>query len=529
MTDPHVPAPNGEVPDGTLPTRVLADRYELGQVLGSGGWAVVHSAYDRRLTRTVAVKVLRPELAASASVRARFRREAQSAARLNHPSIVSVHDTSDEGPEPFIVMEHVPGTTLREMMPEGRALPIGQALAITTGVLTALEYAHEMGIVHRDIKPGNIMITPQGVVKVMDFGIARAMNDDMTITMTVIGTPAYLSPEHADGQLVDTRSDLYSTGCVLFEMLTGRLPFLSDSPFVVARQHIQEPAPVPSTLNPALPPVLDQVVAKAMAKDRETRYQTAAEFRSELVLPTGAISGLRKQAPPRLPQADPDPTLAATQEVSPPTPGAPGASRPRRRWVGLAAGLAAALLIVGAVAFALRPDDATKPGDTTAQQVPAHVPNSTGHDAPETAVSTCVVGEWKVDNYSISKAFAEANPGSSANSTSGSYRFVFNEDGTLDSAWKMTVRTYRDRNVENAALTADVTEAGQWSGTDHNLTFVFTRRDGTLTYNGQDKDIRNEETWTGSCLGSKLVVTPSRTSVFGGSTLTLTRLGTGKP
>ncbi len=270
-------------PDGGDSTgRVLAGRYELGRLLGSGGMAEVYAALDRRLGRTVAVKVLRPDLARDESVRVRFRREAQSAASLNHPTVVAVHDTGDDPAEPFIVMEYVPGSTLRDVMHRGQPMPVDQALDITMGVLTALELAHRADIVHRDIKPGNIMLTPDGAVKVMDFGISRALGDDPTITQTVVGTPAYLSPEHAEGRPVDVRSDLYSTGCVLFELLTGRPPFVAESAYVVAVQHIQEEPPVPSSINPALPPVLDQIVGTALVKDRELRYQTAAQFRADL-------------------------------------------------------------------------------------------------------------------------------------------------------------------------------------------------------------------------------------------------------
>jgi len=549
-----------------LSNRVLGDRYELGELLGVGGWAMVYSAYDRRLTRRVAVKVLRPELAVDDSIRARFRREAQSAAGLNHPSIVSVHDSSDDGPHPFIVMEYVPGPTLRETMPDGRPMPVGQALAIIGGVLDALGYAHQMGIVHRDIKPSNIIITPQGVVKVMDFGIARAMNVDRTITMTVVGTPAYLSPEHADGLLVDTRSDLYSTGCVLFEMLTGRLPFISESPFVMARQHVQDPAPVPSTLNPALPAVLDQVVAKAMAKDRDVRYQTAAEFRKDLaVTRTADLAGHHRPLPVRgRTHADVEPTQVVTRPVPPPAPSTapsaapapstapygapaiatgppptpplgappapppapPGTDRTRRRWVAIAAGLAAGLLVVGGVVLAALGRDADKPrsthAPTEASQGDTETPGDTGNETPQTAASVCAVGEWKVDNYSVSKAFTDANPRSSGNTTSGTYRIVLDDDGTASSDWKMTVRV-SGNSSETTALDADMTATGHWSGTDDNLVLVFTAGQGTLTADGQARDISGE-TWTGSCSGSKLTITGSGSAVFGTSTLTLTRL-----
>ncbi|MCL2424518.1 MAG: protein kinase, partial [Micrococcales bacterium] len=188
--------------------RVLGGRYEVGALLGTGGMAEVYAAKDRRLGRAVAVKVLRPDLANDESVRARFQREAHSAASLNHPAIVGVHDTGDDTSEPFIVMELVPGHTLRETIRAGEPLELDQALRITCDILTALEFAHQGGIVHRDIKPGNIMITPDGTVKVMDFGISRAITDNVTVTQTVVGTPAYLSPEHAEGRPVDFRSDL---------------------------------------------------------------------------------------------------------------------------------------------------------------------------------------------------------------------------------------------------------------------------------------------------------------------------------
>src|SRR5699024_3571948 len=214
--------------------RVLAGRYEVGDLIGRGGMAEVHIGHDVRLGRTIAVKILRSDLARDPSFQNRFRREAQSAASLNHPAIVSVYDTGEdvvraadgtETPVPFIVMEYVEGHTVRDLLQDGSALPIEEAIEITAGVLTALEYSHHASIVHRDIKPGNVMLTPSGDVKVMDFGIARAMADassTMTQTHAVIGTAQYLSPEQARGEVVDTRSDLYSTGCLLYELLTGR-------------------------------------------------------------------------------------------------------------------------------------------------------------------------------------------------------------------------------------------------------------------------------------------------------------------
>lgn len=274
--------------------RVLAGRYEVGELIGRGGMAEVHIGHDTRLGRTVAIKVLRSDLARDPSFLARFRREAQSAAALNHPAIVAVYDTGEDTHTdaqgatshiPFIVMEYVEGHTVRDILQDGAAVPIEEAVEITAGILSALEYSHQAGIVHRDIKPANVMITPTGAVKVMDFGIARAMADSaatMTQTHAVIGTAQYLSPEQARGEQVDARSDLYSTGCVLFELLTGRPPFIGDSPVAVAYQHVGQAAQRPSELASDVPEVLDRIVLKALTKDRDDRYSTAAEFRSDL-------------------------------------------------------------------------------------------------------------------------------------------------------------------------------------------------------------------------------------------------------
>jgi serine/threonine protein kinase/beta-lactam-binding protein with PASTA domain len=274
--------------------RVLGNRYEVGDLLGRGGMAEVHLGRDTRLGRTVAIKLLRTDLARDPTFQARFRREAQSAAALNHPAIVAVYDTGEESITeigggvvalPYIVMEHIEGRTLRDVLGEGRPLDVDLALDVTTGVLTALEYSHRIGIVHRDIKPANVMLTPSGDVKVMDFGIARALADassTMTQTQAVIGTAQYLSPEQARGEQVDTRSDLYSTGCLLFELLTGRPPFIADSPVAVAYQHVREQPPAPSDLADGIPEPVDRIVLHALAKDREERYQSAAEFRADV-------------------------------------------------------------------------------------------------------------------------------------------------------------------------------------------------------------------------------------------------------
>ncbi|WP_405658655.1 Stk1 family PASTA domain-containing Ser/Thr kinase [Streptomyces sp. RK9] len=269
--------------------RRLGGRYELGQVLGRGGMAEVYLAHDTRLGRTVAVKTLRVDLARDPSFQARFRREAQSAASLNHPAIVAVYDTGEDYVDgvsiPYIVMEYVDGSTLRELLHSGRKLLPERAMEMTIGILQALEYSHRNQIVHRDIKPANVMLTRNGQVKVMDFGIARAMGESgmtMTQTAAVIGTAQYLSPEQAKGEQVDARSDLYSTGCLLYELLTVRPPFVGDSPVAVAYQHVREEPQAPSVFDGEITPEMDAIVLKALTKDPDYRYQSADEMRADI-------------------------------------------------------------------------------------------------------------------------------------------------------------------------------------------------------------------------------------------------------
>lgn len=281
-------------PGGNRPgSGTVGGRYQLGELLGRGGMAEVRKGIDARLGRVVAVKRLRTDLASDATFQARFRREAQSSASLNHPAIVAVYDTgeepSDDGhdrvAQPYIVMEYVAGRTLRDILREGRKILPERALEITSGVLSALDYSHRAGIIHRDIKPGNVMLTPSGDVKVMDFGIARAISDaasSMTQTAAVVGTAQYLSPEQARGESVDSRSDVYSAGCLLYELLTGRPPFVGDSPVAVAYQHVREPAVPPSHHDADLTPDIDAIVMKALAKRVEDRYQSAAQMRADI-------------------------------------------------------------------------------------------------------------------------------------------------------------------------------------------------------------------------------------------------------
>lgn len=290
--------------------RLLAGRYRLGDLIGRGGMSNVYSGRDERLGRQVAIKLLKSSLAGDPVFRTRFRQEAQAASRMAHPTIVRVFDAGEErvaeaggfeGIVPFIVMEFVEGRLLKDVIKEG-ALDSAEAIRITEGILTALEYSHRAGVVHRDIKPGNVMITHGGQVKVMDFGIARAISDSSATvaqTTAILGTAQYFSPEQARGESVDARTDLYSTGVVLFEMLTGEPPFKGETPVAVAYQHVSEMPVAPSSINPLVSPAIDQVVLHALAKDRFARFQSAVEFRTDL-----AIAGAGRIPSKRLPADD---------------------------------------------------------------------------------------------------------------------------------------------------------------------------------------------------------------------------------
>jgi serine/threonine-protein kinase len=297
--------------------QVLGERYEIGGVLGRGGMAEVHRGRDLRLGREVAVKVLRSDLARDPSFQVRFRREAQASASLNHPAIVAVYDTGEDrtatGATPYIVMEYVEGETLRDVLRREGHLDPERAMSLSADICGALDFSHRNGIVHRDVKPGNVMITPQGTVKVMDFGIARAVSDSaatMTSTAAVIGTAQYLSPEQARGESVDARSDVYSVGCMLYELVTGAPPFTGDSPVAVAYQHVREDPKLPSSINPRIPPELDAILLKAMSKNPANRYQSAAEMRNDLLR---ALAGQRVEATPVMGDAEKTTILAATR------------------------------------------------------------------------------------------------------------------------------------------------------------------------------------------------------------------------
>ena len=305
----------------------LSDRYELGDILGFGGMSEVHLARDQRLHRDVAVKVLRADLARDPSFYLRFRREAQNAAALNHPAIVAVYDTGEaetpNGPLPYIVMEYVEGVTLRDIVHTDGPMEPRRAIEVIADACQALNFSHQHGIIHRDVKPANIMISNAGAVKVMDFGIARALADANNVTQTaaVIGTAQYLSPEQARGEKVDARSDVYSLGCVLYEMLTGEPPFVGDSPVAVAYQHVREDPIPPSQRHEGISPELDAVVLKALAKNPDNRYQTAAEMRTDLVK---VHSGEQPDAPKVFTDAERSSLMSApSRAITGPSPSMP--------------------------------------------------------------------------------------------------------------------------------------------------------------------------------------------------------------
>jgi serine/threonine-protein kinase len=267
---------------GAMP-QILLGRYEVGPLLGAGGMAEVYEGHDRLLARRVAIKILLAQYAHDPAFLARFRREAQAAASLSHPNIVGVFDTGSEGDTWFIVMEYIDGRTLKDIIRAEGALYWTRAAEVAADVAGALAVAHARGIVHRDVKPGNVMLTTEGKVKVMDFGIARATAvPSITQTSAVVGTAQYIAPEQAQGLEVDARSDVYSLGCCLYEMVTGQVPFTGPTPVAIAYRHVREDPTPPRALNPDVPVPLERVCLKAMAKRPEDRYQTAVEMQRDL-------------------------------------------------------------------------------------------------------------------------------------------------------------------------------------------------------------------------------------------------------
>lgn len=338
--------------------RRFADRYELRELVGIGGMSEVHLAHDLRLHRDVAVKVLHADLAKDPSVSARFRREAQKTAGLNHRGIAAVYDTGEAetstGAALYIVMEYVDGPTLRDVVRERGAMTPRRAVSVIADVCEALEFSHRNGMIHRDVKPANIMLTKAGAVKVVDFGIARALADGdggITRTGAVMGTAHYLSPEQARGGPVDARSDVYSVGCVLYEMATGEAPFTGDSPVAIVYQHVHQDPGVPSRRNGELTPAFDAIVAKAMAKDPDDRYQSAADMRVDLIrLQNGDVPYAAARTAAEA--TSPLPVTEMGGTIEPDDIGPQRNRRPASRRL-MAVGAATVLVVAGVVALGL--------------------------------------------------------------------------------------------------------------------------------------------------------------------------------
>ena len=435
------PAPSLR-PAGGQPV-VLSGRYEMGEVIGRGGMAEVHRGRDLRLGRVVAIKALRVDLVTDETFQARFRREAQSSASLNHPNIVAVYDTGESEINgvsvPYIIMEYVEGQTLRELLRHDAGVSTERSLEITAEILRALDYSHRAGIVHRDIKPGNVMVTESGQVKVMDFGIARAMGDahqTMTQTSMVVGTAQYLSPEQARGETADARSDLYATGCVLYELLTGRPPFVGDSLVSVAMAHVKESPLPPSTLNGSLTPSVDAVVLTALAKDRLQRYQSAAEMRADV---ERAREGMPVAAVAPLPGAD----AAATTLVPGITDAEPEPEKPSaRRYVLTTLGVIVVLALAGLAGWALF--------QPSAEQV--RVPNLIGQTLSESQNALTERGLRVGETTERADPEAEAGTVVEQSPTSGE---LVDPDSSVD----LVLSTGRDTTLVPSVVGLSVAEA----------------------------------------------------------------------
>jgi eukaryotic-like serine/threonine-protein kinase len=379
--------------------QVLLGRYEVGRLLGAGGMAEVFEGRDRLLARRVAIKVLQAQFARDPSFLIRFKREAQAAASLSHPNIVAVYDTGTEDGTHFIVMEYVEGRTLKDVIRAEGPLYPQRAAEICSDVCAALVAAHARGLIHRDIKPGNVMLTPDGKVKVMDFGIARATTSEtITQTAAVVGTAQYISPEQAQGQTVDYRSDLYSLGCCLYEMLTGTVPFTGATPVAIAYRHVREDPTPPRQLNQDVPPPLEAICMKAMAKLPDNRYQTAAEFQDDLerfrsgqpVLATPLLDAAATTQAISRGAAAPDPTAMLGGTVADRATGyaEPYPEEERRTSVGWIVVSLLALVLVGLAAFFITRALTATDNPTVTTAPPTTVAPTTATTQPQTTATT---------------------------------------------------------------------------------------------------------------------------------------------
>ena len=439
--------------------RVLNGRYELQSVLGGGGMALVYRARDTVLNRTVAIKVLREQYASDPLFQQRFTREAQSAGALSHPNIVSVYDVGKDGDLPYIVMEYVPGLTLRDLIARDHELPVDQAVNIAAGILSAVEYAHRNGLIHRDIKPGNVLITPQGTVKVVDFGIAKGASDlSLTAAGMALGTAAYFSPEQARGEPARVQSDLYSVGVTLYEMLTGRTPFESDTDVGMAFKHINEAPIPPRRLNPLIPPQLEAIVLRALAKNPAARYGAAAEM--ERALRNYAAFGTQPTAALPPPVIRPAP---APRAVPPPRP-VPVQVTPYRSgnsslltWV---LGLVALLLLLGGAVAVLNGGSGLSPGTPTPVfgTDPTFIPPTLNRVVPPTATVPQVPTDTALPSATLppsATALPSATPAPSATAV------------PLVAAPDLTNHTLPDAQAVATALGLTVVVASQKNDATH--------------------------------------------------------------
>jgi serine/threonine-protein kinase len=375
----------------TIEGAVLADRYAVGELLGRGGMAEVYLATDRVLDRPVAVKTLGAWLASDATFVERFRREALASARISHPNLVAVFDAGSEDGVHYIVMEHVPGETLADVISREGPLRPDRARRIATSVADALGVAHAAGIVHRDVKPANVMLTPDGRAKLMDLGIARSLDvESITRASSILGTAGYISPEQARGDPVDHRSDVYSLGCVMYEMLTGRPPFTAGDPVAVAYKHVHEAPALPTSVEPSVPPALEAVTLRAMEKDPAARFQSVADMTwalNDRTAPAAPVTATTPLVP--VEGTTPLPVVAPTQAL----PRRADRPPPRRRTIPLLLGIAA-LILLGTLAFALfgdeRPSGLGRPvgspsPSVTSSPSPTSTPSSSS--SPNTTVT----------------------------------------------------------------------------------------------------------------------------------------------